>query len=367
MVGKTERTIKHNVIGPIEDLVGAKRVKYGQDGIVKIDGRKCLMVGANDARAEGKIRGGTFALGYGDEISLLPEAFFKMFMSRLSVPRAKLFGTTNPDSPYHWLKRDYLDKDDLDLIQFHFVLEDNPHLPPEYIQSLKREYKGLWAKRFILGLWCQAEGAVYADAWDEEECTFVGYSRQQEWWAAGDYGTTNPTTFGLYARDSIKTERCFHEYWWDSRAELRQKTDAQYVADWFKWLEIAQKDITADARAAGLAPPNITPAFLKLDPAAASLRVAFEQAGVKIEKANNDVVEGIKHVAGRLSLRKFLIHKRCVHSIREMDAYVWDSKSQERGEDAPVKTNDHTQDRHRYALYAPTFKPDARTTAQVRR
>ena len=371
MLGKTERTIKQNLIAPIEDMVGHKRVKYGQDGLVVIDGRKALMVGANDARAEGKIRGGTFGAAYADEVTLLPEAFFKMLLSRLSVEGALLLGTTNPDSPFHWLKRDYLDNPELDLQQFHFILEDNPHLPPGYVDSLRREYKGVWFRRFILGEWCQAEGAVYGDQWDEDECTFTGYSPQVEWWAAADYGTTNPTTYGLYSRDTANpescVESCWHEYWWDSRAERKQKTDEQYVDDWFVWLQKAQADIAAEARAAGRPVPLIQPKFLSLDPAAASLRVAFERRGVHVEKANNDVLEGIKCVAGKLAKRRFRIHKRCVQSIREMGAYVWDAKAQARGEDAPLKTDDHTQDRHRYALYNPSFKPDARTSAQIRR
>jgi PBSX family phage terminase large subunit len=365
IVGKTERTIKQNVIAPIEDMIGSKRVKYGQDGLVTIDGRKCLMVGANDARAEGKIRGGTFAGAYCDEITLLPEAFFKMLLSRLSVPGAELFGTTNPDSPFHWFKRDFLDNGALDLVCFHFILDDNPHLPPAYVQSLKAEYKGLWYRRFIDGEWCQAEGAVYGDQWDEEACTFTGYTRQVEWWAAADYGTTNPTTYGIYSRDASGVESCWHEYWWDSRAERKQKTDEQYVDDWFTWLQKAQADIAEEAKAAGLPVPLIQPQHLSLDPAAASLRVAFERRGVRVEKANNDVIEGIKCVAGKLAKRTFRIHKRCTQSIREMGAYVWDAKAQSRGEDAPLKTDDHTQDRHRYALYKPAFKPDHRTSAQI--
>ena len=33
-----------------------------------------------------------------------------MLLSRLSVGGARLLGTTNPDSPYHWLKAQYLDR-----------------------------------------------------------------------------------------------------------------------------------------------------------------------------------------------------------------------------------------------------------------
>jgi hypothetical protein len=127
----------------------------------------------------------------------------------------------------------------------------------------------------------------------------------------------------------------------------------------------AQADIAEEAKAAGLPIPLIQPQHLSLDPAAASLRVAFERRGVRVEKANNDVIEGIKCVAGKLAKRTFRIHKRCTQSIREMGAYVWDAKAQSRGEDAPLKTDDHTQDRHRYALYKPAFKPDHRTSAQI--
>lgn len=366
MVGKTERTIKQNVLAPIEDLLGSKSIKLLQDGGVMIEGRKCLMVGANDARAEGKIRGGTFAAAYVDEITLIPEGFFRMLLSRLSVSGALLLGTTNPDNPHHWFKHDFLDNPRLDMAAFHFVLEDNPFLPPEYVQALKAEYTGLWYRRFIDGEWCQAEGAVYADQWDDDACTFTGFpASQREWWAAADYGTTNPTTYGLYSRDATGAEKCWHEYWWDSRAERRQKTDEQYVDDWFTWLERAKADLAADARAAGKPVPDCTPKFLRIDPAAASLRVALERRGVHVEPANNDVLEGIKCVAGKLAKRAFLIHKRCKNSTREMSSYVWDAKAQARGEDAPLKTDDHTQDRHRYALYSPRFVPNARTTGRT--
>lgn len=367
IVGKTERTIKRNILSVIADHVGKRRVKLLRDGMVAICGVVCLMVGANDARAETKIRGGTFAVAYVDEITLCPESFFKMLLSRLSVPGATLLGTTNPDSPYHWLKRDYIDRrDELHLKLFHFTLDDNPFLASEYVEALKLEYTGLWYRRFILGEWCLAEGAVYADQWDEARNTWKGpYTPQVKWWAAGDYGTTNPTTFGLYSEDRAGVVTCWSEYWWDSRAEQRQKTDQQYVADFFMWLQRAGAEVAADARAAGLPPPLTMPAFLRLDPAAASLRVAFEQdRRIRIENANNDVLQGIRHVGGRLAAGTFLVHKRCTHSHREMSAYTWDPKAQARGEDAPIKINDHTQDRHRYAMYAPAFKPDSRTSAQ---
>lgn len=367
VAAKTERTLRRNVLAPIEDLVGKRWVRYGgSDGTVKICGVPCLMVGANDARSEAKIRGGTFAGCLGDEVTLWAESFFKMMLSRLSVAGAMFLGTTNPDSPYHWLKTGFIDRPELGINVQHFTLDDNPFLDPAYVQALKLEYTGLWYRRFILGEWCLAEGAVYADQWDESRNIWKGpYTPQVKWWTAGDYGTTNPTTFGLYSEDRSGVVTCWSEYWWDSREQQRQKTDAQYVADFFEWLQRAGAEVAADARAVGIAPPLTMPGYLRLDPAAASLRVAFEQdRRIRVENANNDVLQGIRHVGGKLATGSFLIHPRCKHSIREMSAYTWDPKAQARGEDAPLKINDHTQDRHRYAMYSPAFKPDSRASSQ---
>ena len=122
----------------------------------------------NDERAEQKIRGASFVGAYCDEITLYPESFWIMLLSRLRSPGARLYGTTNPDGPFHWLKVNYLDKGLAHLKKWDFTLDDNPYLDPEYVKALKQEYTGLWYKRFIEGLWCIAQGAVY-DMWDESK------------------------------------------------------------------------------------------------------------------------------------------------------------------------------------------------------
>ena len=110
------------------------------------------VVGANDERAEGKIRGSEFAGALIDEATLIPEGFFKMLLSRLSIPGAQLFASTNPDSPYHWLKTDYIDREEeLNLKVFSFDIRDNPSLGETYIEELSKEYHGLWYKRYLMG------------------------------------------------------------------------------------------------------------------------------------------------------------------------------------------------------------------------
>lgn len=153
MAAKTERSLKRNILDVMTEMLGQKAVDYRfGTGEAKIMGRTVYVAGAVDERSQEKIRGVTLSGAYCDEITLFPESFWIMLLSRLSDPGAKLFGTTNPDSVTHWFKRNYLDRartgpDDfsgLDIKRFHFTLEDNPTLDPEYVAALKKEYTGVW-------------------------------------------------------------------------------------------------------------------------------------------------------------------------------------------------------------------------------
>lgn len=170
IVGRTLQTIERNIIEPLQDrqLFGfiAAEVQHTRGSTtVTILGRTVHLIGASDARAEGRIRGLTAYLVLVDEATLIPEGFWNQVLARLSVPGARLLATTNPDSPAHWLRKKFLLRaGELSLASWHFTLDDNPSLAADYVAALKREYVGLWYRRFILGEWCQAEGANWAHA-----------------------------------------------------------------------------------------------------------------------------------------------------------------------------------------------------------
>ncbi len=161
MAGKTLTTLKRNVLEPMAGIFGGSFSYSITKKEAVLFGRRIYLEGAANAGAEGKIRGMTLRGAYCDELSLFGEDFFTMLLSRLSEDGAKLFATTNPDTPAHWLKRDYLDKKNADLLSLKFTLDDNPYLPKDYIKALKAEFSGVFYDRFILGLWVAAEGRVY--------------------------------------------------------------------------------------------------------------------------------------------------------------------------------------------------------------
>lgn len=340
MMGRTERTLKRNILDVIEEMVGPENYTFAQGaGEVYIYGRRIYIGGANDERAEGKIRGMTLAGSYGDEITLWPASVFKQLMLRMSVLGACGFFTTNPDSPYHYLYTDYIQRNTI-CRSFHFTLEDNPNLPKAYIDALKEEYKGLWYKRFILGLWVMAEGAVY-DMWDEDVNVFHGWHKQYKYYYISvDYGTTNPCTFGLYGHDDLvpklgipKKLRLVKEYYYDSKKHGRQKTDGEYADDFVNFM--GTYDVDA----------------VYVDPSAASFIAELESRGINVIHANNSVLDGIRFVAKLLTWRVYQVDEDCTDTRREFSAYVWDEKASLAGEDSPLKINDHAMDRDRYGMW----------------
>ena len=334
--GRTDKTIKRNIIGPLQDLVGSA-VKYSiGKGEVSMYGRTMYVVGANDDRAEAKIRGSEFAGALIDELTLLPENFIKMLLSRLSIPGAKLFGSTNPDSPFHWLKKDIIDrKDELDCAVFSFSLDDNPALGEEYKTQLKKEYQGLWHKRYIEGKWVVAEGAVF-DFFDENIHVINAPPGPANRYIVGiDYGTTNPCAFSLIGIN----EGCYPNYWlereyyYDSRAVLRQKSDYEYAQDFIKFID------------------GISPDAIYIDPSAASFRQELRRCGVdNLKDADNEVLKGIRFHGLLLANGTFKICSNCVNTVKEYSNYMWDNRAIERGEDKPLKKDDHMMDSIRYAL-----------------
>lgn len=343
--GRTDATIKRNIVDPMFELVGPSGLRYfpGKREL-QIYGRTIMLIGANDDRAEAKIRGSEIVGAFLDEVTILPEPFVKMLLSRMSIKGAKLFATTNPDSPYHWVKTDLIDRrDEIDCSVFSFRLDDNPSLDPSFKEALKKEYSGLWYKRFIDGQWVVAEGAVY-DFFDEEKHVIKFPPHNAREYIIGvDYGTTNPTVFSLigYNPTSYPNIWLEEEYYYDSKEHNRQKSDYEYAEDFKKF--VGDRYISA----------------IYIDPSAASFKQELYRNGVtNICDAENDVLSGLRFQANLLMSGTYKICCNCTRTIREYGSYVWDARATKVGKDAPLKVADHTKDAERYALFSHFFSQD---------
>jgi len=142
-------------------------------------------------------------LAYVDEGHAATGAVFVQLLARLSV-LARAAGTTNPDSPRHWLKVDTSTASANSTSPLALPFADNPSLPA-YVAALAAEYSGLWRRRMI-----DARGSS-----PRARSTTCGRGaarrrrapRDARYWAGADYGTGIPSprwllggasTTGLY-------------------------------------------------------------------------------------------------------------------------------------------------------------------------
>lgn len=338
-ISKTYDSFKRNILPQLSSMIGADARYYAGKREMKIWGKTVHIIGADDDRAESKIRGPTFAGAYCDELTILPEAVFKMLISRCAMGSARIFGTTNPDSPFHWLRRDYL-TNNVDVKSWAFVMDDNPKLQTHEKEYLKRQYTGLWYKRFIEGLWVQAEGSIYDFFSTDVHCIDYPLSNAQQYIIGIDYGTSNACSYILCGLNPDKYPNVWveGEYYWDSRARQRQKTDAEYEEDLMRFID--GRPISA----------------IYIDPSAASFKQELVRAGYEnLFEAENEVLDGIRFVSNFLNSGTLKITRACPNLIKEFQSYVWDPKSQKTGIDKPIKENDHALDALRYAIYTHFF------------
>lgn len=345
--GKNRDSIYRNVIRPLQDpsLYGeaAKQVHYNRGApTATILGRLVHVIGANDAKSEQTIRGMTVAGWYADELTVHPETFVTQMLGRMSVKGAQGFGTTNPEGPRHWLKVKYLDRAaDLGWRVWHFTIDDNWTLEPSYVASIKAEFTGLWYKRMIEGLWVSADGAIF-DMFD--------IARHVVPWrelppmrrmpgAGADYGTTNASAAGSLGWGTDDTLYICSEWRHDSKAAENANqprwTDAQLSTGIRTWF-------------AGSHTPHPTEPSLEwlyVDPSAASLKTQlYYDRFARVADADNDVVAGLRLIGSLFAADKLKIADTCTGLIDEIPGYVWDKKATDKGEDRPVKVDDHSID-----------------------
>lgn len=349
VIGKTQPTVIRNVLLPMQEVYGRKHVKINRGiGEVNLFGRRHYIIGANDERAEGKIRGLTLAGWLGDEVTLWPESFFNMLNTRTSVPGAAGLGTTNPDSPLHWLMKDWISREDRDLQREQFRLRDNPFLDPAFVDRLEREYTGLFKRRYIDGEWVVAEGSIYGML---DIGTVVRPGKHGvmelpelvEHWVCADYGTTNATVFLILSLGTDGRMYVHHEYRWDSQRTGITKTDAEYSADFREHLAAVGQQ---------LAGGPLEPRRTYVDPSAASFSVQLYRDGVRgVVPASNEVLDGIREVSMLIAADRLRFHLPSLKELpAEMEGYSWDPDATKKGEDRPIKSNDHGADALRYGV-----------------
>jgi PBSX family phage terminase large subunit len=335
--GKTIGSHRRNVITPLKRMLKSRgyNVKdHRADNFLTISRKGktnyFYVFGGKDESSQDLIQGITLAGMFFDEVALMPQSFVEQATARCSVEGAKFWFNCNPAGPYHWFKLEWLDRLlEKNMLHIHFTMDDNLSLSEKVKERYKRMYRGIFYQRFILGLWVLAEGIIY-DMFNEDEHVVETVARQYtHYYVSIDYGTQNPTVFGLWGKHKDSWYKV-KEYHYEGRKESKQRTDAEYSED--------LKKFVGSLRLKGVI----------VDPSAASFIAQLKKDHFRVIKAKNSVEDGIRNVMTALNKKLIYYNDCCKETFREFSSYIWDVKAADRGEDKPIKQNDHHMDSDRY-------------------
>lgn len=323
LAGYSSNTIFNNIVGSLQSQFGLV-LPVDRHGHYELFGVDIVPAYTGSARGMSAIRGMTSYGAYINETTLATHDVFEEIADRCSVAGSRIICDTNPDNPQHWLKVDYIDKNNPKIKSFHFTIDDNPTLDPEYVQTLKAVTpSGMYYDRRILGLWVNGEGAVYKD-FDKSKMEvkkmpgFVRYVAGVDW-GYQHYGSI--VVFGITDDDK----------WYLVEEHTKQYKENDY------WTDVAQKLQKKYGRG--------MPYYC--DTARTEFIDHFTHKGINAKYGWKSVMPGIEIVASLMKQGRFFIEKgKTERFLKEIYNYRWDNKTS----DAVIKENDDCMDACRYAI-----------------
>lgn len=335
MAGKTITALRRNIITPLisnlKSLGFECAEKVSRDYIDVTLGERVnrfYLFGGKDESSAALIQGITLGGIFLDEVALMPRSFVEQAVARCSLSGSRLWFSCNPEHPSHWFYKEWIQKKkQKNALRLHFTMDDNPSLSHAVKKRYERMYSGVFYDRFILGKWTASIGLVYP-MFDENIHVAKKLPQDfEEYYISCDYGTVNPSSFGLWGKCDDKWYR-IDEYYYDSRLKGLCRTDEEHYEQLCRLSD--NKDIRA----------------VIIDPSAASFIECIRRHGkFKVIPAKNDVLSGIGRVSDCISGNKICFSSRCKDSIREFSLYSWNENAEK---DFPIKKNDHAMDDIRY-------------------
>lgn len=338
MCGKTIGSFRRNVLFWLKLMLKSRKYKVEDkrsDNLMVVSKGNVTnyfyIFGGKDESSQDLIQGITLAGIFFDEVALMPESFVNQATGRCSVDDSKFWFNCNPDGPYHWFKTEWIDKQiEKNILYLHFTMDDNLSLAENIKKRYASMYSGIFYQRYILGLWVVAEGIIYSMFDKGKHIVKASDYKFIEHYVSCDYGTQNPTAFGLWGRTSDNKHVMIKEYYYSGRDTGVQKTDLEYSNDLKEFVQ------------------GYKIKYVVLDPSAASFKAQLRKDGFKALPAKNSVLDGIRLVASLLTEFKILFDESCVDTFKEFSSYVWDNEACKKGEDKPIKDYDHSMDQVRY-------------------
>ena len=318
VLGVTKNTIERNVLDPMRVVFGEAMVGYiSSDNTVNLFGEKCYALGAEKLSQVSKLRGASIKYCYGDEVADWSKDVFDLLKSRLDKPYSIFDGTFNPQGPAHWLKV-FLDSD-ADIFCQVYTIDDNPFLPKEFVENLKKEYAGsVLYDRYILGLWTAAEGSIYTP-WNDDQKRFIKQVERKDIARAiigWDFGGNGSASAGVCigVLKGYKGVAILREYY-HKGIITPEKQEAAFV----EFARSCKEDYGAVEVRCDSAEQTLIAGF----------KAAALKAGLRVDIRNaikGEIINRIRFTLRCMGRGAFFVDPGCKHVQEALSAAVYDSK-----------------------------------------
>ena len=333
LAGASLGALKRNILPIMYDLcreTGTYIKHKVAQTMLEIGNARFHMFGANNEESQNRLQGSTMDGALIDEVALIPQSFVNQAFARCSKPNPLIICTMNKTSPYHWVKSDLVDSGACRLIES--TLKDNPHISEATQDMYNSMFHGAFFKRNILNEWASATGCIYPEILEVEP------EGQMKKVVIGADGALSGETAAVFLGEYENGWFVFDEY----KDKGLRKQHAHFI-----------KDKTPEG--------NIN---VYVDPAAPHFIRDLRNVGLNPFRADNKVDKGIETTQHLLTAGKVKgVPGRLKKTQSEITGYVWDEKAALKGEDKPLKKDDHLVDSLRYAcmalakVHAPVLKP----------
>lgn len=333
------------------------RKHWRQDRILEFWNGSQILYGALGGEEEiERIKSTEFGFVCIDEAT---ETYREMFVLLASRLRWKLPDSSYPD--YHillasnpepgWVKEDFVDRRQDGYRFIPSLLRDNPHLPKDYIENLRKTFPKEMARRYLDGSWNVFEGQIYKE-FDRERHVFthdifaLPESRHFDTFRVVDHGYTNPTCWLWVSVDFDGVMWVWDEHY---QALMTIKEHADEVKrrgpDWFNGLNLGD--------------PSMFSRTMQKGGQAWSPADEYRENGLLIVKPYSDdgqlsEMSAINLVKQRFKSNTIMIHEKCENTIKEIMKLRWkklksSGYQSSNSPEAAVDKDNHAADCLRYA------------------
>lgn len=351
IVAPSYRMLKDATLQSFEEFCPKELIAQhirGEKKFILVNGSEIWYRSADDPES---LRGPNLHGFFMDEAALCRRNAWLIMIGRIrrkGAPNCAWVATT--PKGFNWVYQLFVKDQNPDYSVVYATSYENPHLPPDFADSLKRSYSGTFYEQEVLGQFRAHEGVVYREFNRAvHEVSLV--SRKEAYVSANhfiggiDWGYANPMVALVIALDGDQRLHIAEEVY-RSRMTIEEFSDRIHEAESRVkerlGLETISVSYFADPSDVGLG--------------TGSLADQLRQRGHVIQKANNTVMTGINAVMSRLhdagdGLPRLFVDPCCVHTLAEFEQYSFEDPDDSKpSRDKPVKQNDHAMDSMRYAV-----------------